>query len=91
MLSFHLFDGWELELPEMGLVQIHDSESGETSMVNTSRKSIREAFKKNSQKRFDDLQSFFKTNGLDYLQIRTDQPYVDPLINFFRKRALRVR
>lgn len=91
MLSFHLFDPWELELPALGLVQMHDSETGATSLVNTNRASVRKSFNDHSKKRFDGLRSFFKSNGLDYLPIRTDIPYVDPLISFFRKRAMRMR
>ncbi len=91
MLSFHLHDPWELELPNLGLIQLHDSETGETSLVNTAKASLRKSFNQNAQKRFESLRTFFKTNGLDYLPIRTDLPYVDPLISFFRKRALRVR
>lgn len=91
MLSFHLHDPWEIELPNLGLVQLHDSETGATSLINTGKASVRKAYNAHSKNRFDELRSFFKSNGLDYLPIRTDLPYVDPLISFFRKRALRVR
>ena len=91
ILSFHLQDPWELALPDLGLIQIHDGETGETALVNTSRAALRNAYHERSQRRFEDLRSYFKANGLDYLPVRTDQPYVDALIGFFRKRALRSR
>jgi len=91
MLSFHLYDPWEVELPKLGLVQMHDSESGENFLVNTAKSSVRKSFNERSRQRFESLRSFFKTSGLDYLAIQTDEPYVDPLISFFRKRALRMR
>lgn len=91
MLSFHLYDPWELDLPKLGLVQMHDSESGETFLINTGKAGVRKSFNERSKQRFESLRSFFKSSGLDYLPIRTDQPYVDPLISFFRKRALRMR
>ncbi|MCF7822888.1 MAG: DUF58 domain-containing protein [Candidatus Marinimicrobia bacterium] len=91
MLSFHLHDPWELELPDLGLIQMHDSETGDTSLINTGNAAVRKTFNANSKQRFEQLQSFFKSNRLDYLPIRTDQPYVDSLIQFFRKRALRIR
>jgi len=91
MLSFHLQDPWEIELPNLGLVQLHDSETGETSLVNTGNASLRKTYEARSKERFDKLQSFFKSSGLDYLPIRTDVPYVDSLISFFRKRAARRR
>ncbi|MCF6238473.1 MAG: DUF58 domain-containing protein [Candidatus Marinimicrobia bacterium] len=91
MLSFHLQDPWELELPNLGLVQMHDGETGQTALVNTAKASLRKAYNQHNQRRFTDLQSFFKSSGLDYLPIRTDVPYVDSLINFFRKRATRMR
>ncbi len=91
MLSFHLQDPWEISLPNLGLVQLHDGETGETSLINTGKRSVRSAFEERSSQRFAELQAFFKSNGLDYLPIRTDVPYVDSLIGFFRKRAMRRR
>ncbi len=91
MLSFHLQDPWELQLPDLGLIQIHDGETGQTSLINTAKRSLRKAYEVKSQERFDQLRAFFKSNGLDYLPIRTDVPYVDSLISFFRKRASRRR
>jgi len=91
MLSFHLQDPWEIELPDLGLIQIHDGETGETSLINTGKASLRYTYQARSRERFDQLKTFFKSSGLDYLPIRTDVPYVDSLINFFRKRASRRR
>ncbi|MEA3285842.1 MAG: DUF58 domain-containing protein [Candidatus Marinimicrobia bacterium] len=91
MLSFHLQDPWELELPNLGLIQMHDGETGETALVNTGNAAFRKSYSEESLRRFETLKNFFKTNRLDYLPIRTDIPYVDSLISFFRRRALRVR
>ncbi len=91
MLSFHLQDPWEIELPNLGLIQIHDGETGETSLINTGNATLRKTYAANSKERFDSLRAFFKSSGLDYLPIRTDVPYVDSLISFFRMRASRRR
>jgi len=91
MLSFHLQDPWELELPDLGLIQLHDGETGATSLVNTASTRLRQAYSQQAKRRNADLQNFFRSNGLDYLPIRTDQPYVDALINFFHTRAARRR
>ncbi len=91
LLSFHLQDPWETKLPNLGLIQLHDGETGETSLVNTGKASLRKAYQEQAKLRMDQLQAFFKLNGLDYLVIRTDIPYVDPLISYFRKRATRNR
>ncbi len=91
MLSFHLRDPWEIELPNLGLIQLHDGETGETALVNTGKASLREAYKTEARNRQAELQAFFKSNGLDYLSIQTDKPYVDLLISFFRQRAMRMR
>lgn len=91
MLSFHLQDPWEIQLPDLGLIQLHDGETGETSLINTGNATLRKTYETRSRERFENLQNFFKSNGLDYLPIRTDVPYVDALISFFRKRAARRR
>jgi len=91
MLSFHLHDPWESNLPNVGLIQVHDSETGDTTLLNTANRRTREEYSQNSLRRFEALKSFFKTNGLDYLAIPTDRPYVDSLISFFKRRASRRR
>jgi len=91
MLSFHLHDPWEINLPDVGLVQVHDSETGQTALVNTGNRKLREEYEQKARERFAALETFFKTNGLDYLSVSTDVPYVDPLISFFKRRAMRVR
>lgn len=91
ILSFHLHDPWEIDLPDLGLIQLHDSETGETALINTGNAVTRKAYNTHSRQRFDELKTFFKNNRLDYLAVRTDLSYVEPLIQYFRKRALRIK
>ncbi|MCQ2115277.1 MAG: DUF58 domain-containing protein [Bacteroidales bacterium] len=86
-LSFiEVHDPRERELPDVGLVNVKDSETGQTAWVNTSSKKMRLAY----GKWFDDVQKatskLFMKYSIDSVSIATDQDYVKALLTFFQKR-----
>lgn len=84
-------DPREVELPDVGFIELEDAESGETILVDTSYAEVRNLYSKQSS---DDIQKrlkLFKSMSVDHIDIRTDQPYIEPLIRFFRMRAKRFR
>ncbi len=86
-ISFiEVHDPRERTLPDVGLINVKDSESGESAWVDTSSKKMRQAY----EKWFDDVQ---KATGkmlmrykIDSVSIATDQDYVKGLMTFFHKR-----
>ncbi len=91
LISIHLSDPWEMKLPNAGLLQLHDAETGKIAVINSGSSRIRKRFQSQNRSRHAELKRFFKTSGLDYLPISTDTSYIEPLIKFFRQRALRIR
>ncbi|MGC9314151.1 MAG: DUF58 domain-containing protein [bacterium] len=82
-------DPREEDMPNIGLVEFEDAETGQTVMVDTADNSLRETFGINVSKAQLEREKVFKRIGLDHIDIRLDKPYIDELTAFFRKRAAR--
>lgn len=85
-IAVHLIDPREEELPPMGLVDFTDAETGETVVVDTSDRRTRRIYSMHAGARQERIAAIFKRIRMDYVPIRTDESYVDPLIRFFRQR-----
>ncbi|MCX6284555.1 MAG: DUF58 domain-containing protein [Bacteroidetes bacterium] len=89
IIAVQIFDERETNLPDVGLIRVKDAESGSEQWVDSSDFRQRAYFKKWN----DDHQAFlndtFLRSGVDWVKIRTDQDYVKPLINLFKKRGAR--
>lgn len=91
LVALHIIDPLEEQLPGVGLVEMQDLETGEFMLVDTGAESLRKQYADTAQKEKSRLARFFKTNGIDYIDIYTHQSYVKPLTKFFRMRARRFR
>ena len=85
-IAVHLLDPREQELPAMGLVDLTDAETGETIVVDTSDRRTRRTFAMHAGARQTEIAQLFRRIRMDYVPIRTDEGYVEPLVRFFRKR-----
>jgi uncharacterized protein (DUF58 family) len=86
IVALNVFDKNEKELPNVGLVQLLDAETGAEFWVNTSSKKTRIKYKANFLKHQTELNEIFSKSGVDYTSIQTDESYVKPLINLFKNR-----
>ncbi|MEZ4400048.1 MAG: DUF58 domain-containing protein [Kofleriaceae bacterium] len=84
-----LADPVELALPAVGLVQFEDLESGDVFEFDTSGWNAREYRRRLAGKAAARDQAIRRMN-LDTVMVRTDQPYVDALVAFFKARARRM-
>lgn len=87
VIGIKVYDNLDMELPKIGLLQIQDVESSATKWIDTNDNATRKIYKERAafyDKNYDN--SFIKA-GADKLKINTAQPYVQVLMNFFKKRA----
>jgi uncharacterized protein (DUF58 family) len=84
-------DPWEWELPTGGLLTLEDAESGELVRLDSGDRSVRRHYKEKSRRRRARLKATMQVAGVDSIELVTDRPYVQPLMDFFRKRALRLK
>jgi len=89
LVALHIIDPLEERLPSVGLLELEDLETGEIVMVDTSVHEVVDSVAENAFGQRARLDKFFKSIGVDFIDIYTDQSYVKPLTRFFRMRAKR--
>jgi uncharacterized protein (DUF58 family) len=87
LIAIHIEDPREKELPNVGIIALEDAETGEIIELNTARESVRKRFRELSLERTQRLTSDLRAEGVDIVQLRTDQPYFPPLQRFFKSRG----
>lgn len=91
MIAVSITDPRELEIPNVGFITLKDAETGETTLIDTSDKKLRRAFYLQNTKNREERKKMFRTIGVDMIDLRTDSPYVEPIMNFFRMREKRLK
>jgi len=88
VIAVRLYDPLEMELPDLGLLVIQDSESGEQIFVDTHDKGFRKRFAELAVKREEELRTAFRRAGVDALELATDDDLADAIMRFadLRKR-----
>lgn len=89
LVNLIIRDRFEEELPDFGIVPLRDAETGKQMVIDTSDKKVRLEFKKKVFKRKRELDNYFVKNRMDFVDVYTNESYVRPLTNFFRKRINR--
>lgn len=86
VMALRLYDKREVELPNVGLVQMRDAETGEQCWVDTSSRKVREAYHQGWTQRQKEIDDMFMHCGMDNTYICTDDDYVKPLMKLFKQR-----
>lgn len=89
LIGVRIFDPRESTLVPVGLMRLLDAESGETLWVDTSDKRVLDKYNGWWSERQNERVKLFRRSGVDGIDIRTDQSYINPLMNFFRAREKR--
>lgn len=86
VISVVVEDPGELQLPQIGLVDLHDAETGEVITVDTSNKKFRRLFEEQTRKRRESREQELRKSQTDVIHIKSGENFVDPLIAFFQGR-----
>lgn len=81
-----VFDPRERTIPDIGLVNVKDSEIGETAWINTSSSKVREAYAKAAQDADMKATKLMRQYQIDSVDISTGSDYVKGLMAFFDRR-----
>ena len=87
MVCVPVSDPAERELPDVGLVELEDPETGELVLVDTSSAAVRRRFAATAAEENEELKRFFLKTGIDTLTIDTAKPYIDEVRALFKRRA----
>ena len=89
LAAIRIYDQREVEMPDIGLVRFMDAETGHVSMMDTSNDSVRRDYTIWWRQNERLTEERLRRSGVDFVNLRTDQPYVQSLINLFKKREKR--
>lgn len=89
MIAIKVSDPRELGFGNYGLMELEDAETGKVMLIDTSSVQFRSAFVARAEESNATLKRALQVIDLDFIQIRTDQSYIVPLIQFFKMREKR--
>ena len=87
LTGIRVYDKREEEIPNLGVVQMQDEETGELVLVNTSSKKVRLNYGKYYQERVDYYKNTFTKSGAGTIDCRVDESYVKKLLGYFKRRG----
>ncbi len=87
LTGIRIYDKFDEEIPNLGMVPMLDNETKEVRLINTSSKSLRNRYKANALRLKDEFQTSFKKSGLGTINIRVDENYVKKLLSYFKNKA----
>jgi uncharacterized protein (DUF58 family) len=86
LVSVTITDPAEDDLPPVGLLHLVDAETGEARIVDSADRATRDRFRTVRRTFRDERERVFRKYRVDAVDVRTDQPYADELVKFFRRR-----
>ena len=87
VIGLTLVDRLDLELPNLGLVELRDAETGARVLVDSGDREARRLFAEAAQRRATTRRDAFRSAGVDEIELALDGDYVRPLLAYFRQRA----
>jgi len=87
LIGIKIYDKMEVQLPDAGLLQVSDSESGRTRYIDSSDYWVRQQYEKQFFDHTEWCKNAFLRSGSDLLHVRTDDDYVKILQKFFIGRS----
>jgi len=87
VVAISLIDPRELELPDAGLLELEDAETGDRVLIDSSDPELRRRYQESARAQRDERDRLLASLNIDHVALRTDRSYVEPMIVFFRRRA----
>ena len=86
LIGLKIYDKREKELPSVGIIRMKDAETGQYAWVDTTSDVVRRNYSNWHKNMENSVNDTLIRAGVDYVSIATDEDYVKPLINLFKKR-----
>ena len=86
LVGIRVYDEREAELPDVGIVELQDAETGGKVWLDTSSRSVREHYVQSWAERSEAIEELLRRNRIDTAMISTEGDYVVELIKLFKKR-----
>ncbi|HMD13571.1 MAG TPA: DUF58 domain-containing protein [Bacteroidota bacterium] len=89
LVAIRLFDPREVTLVPAGLLRLRDAETGEAVWIDSGDRFVRESYARWWSERGQERERLLRRSGVDAVDIRIDQSYINPLVAFFKGREKR--
>ena len=86
LMAINIFDKRDLELPNVGIIEVEDAETGEREWIDTSSRRVREHWKQSFEERNATMLKTLSHNRVDVAEVETDGDYVVELLKMFKRR-----
>ena len=86
LVGIRVYDRREQELPDVGILELEDAETGEKVWIDSSSRRVREAYANDWARRNQRIETMLKQNRIDTATVATDEDYVAALIKLFKQR-----
>ncbi len=90
LIAVPITDPCEESLPDLGIVNFQDAETGEQYELNTSRLAVRQAFNAFARQRYEKIDQLLRKLRVDTIPLYSNQDYLPALQAFFRQREKRI-
>ena len=91
LIAVRVTDVREHAVPDVGLIELEDAESGVPVRLDTSDRRVRDAFRDRALKAHAAASRALRETGVDVVEVTAGEPYDAPLRRFFRMREKRRR
>ncbi len=85
--GIRVYDKHEETIPNLGMVQMKDEETGELMLVNTSSKKVRQNYSTFYREKVNYYKDSFAKSGAGAIDSRVDESYVKKLLGYFKTRG----
>jgi len=89
MIALSLNDPRERDLPDVGLLEVEDAETGARALLDTSSARVRERYARRWEEQREARRRTLAAAGVEEVPLSTDRSYVEPLLRLFRARERR--
>lgn len=86
IMAIKVHDERDRELPNVGIVEVEDSETGRREWLDTSSRAVRRFWAENYDERAAAMKSLLQQNRVDMIDVATGEDYVVELIKMFKQR-----
>ena len=86
VVAIRVTDPRDKALPDVGIIEMRDAESGQKLWIDSSSAAVREHFAAQWQQREERVNNLLLHNRIDLADLTTDSDYVAELIKLFKKR-----
>ena len=86
IMAIRVYDKRDRELPNVGIIEVEDAETGAREWLDTSSRRIRDFWLEQYTQRHEAMAAMLRHNRVDIAEVATDEDYVAELIKMFKKR-----